>query len=67
MNKDDYDNIAKCIRQRGTRKQRKALKALMQSTGWDQTHEFKLERKYFESKISELQLEISILKRRSNE
>jgi len=64
MTKDDYDNIAKCVRKKGTIKQRKALKAMMLSTGWDLTHENKLEIDRLHKKIAELQLEISLLKRK---
>ena len=54
MTKDDYDNIAKCIRRKGTRGQRKALKGLMTTTGWDKTHGNKIEIDILKQKIAEL-------------
>ena len=55
MTTQDYDNIAKCIRRRGTRTQREALKKMMQSTGWSQTHGGKVEIAYLKKRIDKLE------------
>jgi len=62
MTKNDYDNIAKCIRKKGTCGQRKALKGLMTSAGWDQTHGNKIEIKILRKKIAELEEKAHLLR-----
>lgn len=62
MTKEDYDNIANCIQRRGTRTQRKALKGLMNSVGWDCTHGYKLLRERMEKENSKLHEEIFLLR-----
>ncbi len=38
MNECDYDNIAACIRRRGTKTQKQALRKMMDTIGWELTH-----------------------------
>jgi hypothetical protein len=57
VNKVDYDNIASCIRRRGTITQRRALLKLRQTQGWDETHGSVLELALLGKKISKLEEE----------
>lgn len=66
MTKEDYDNIASCVRRRGTKSQRKALRGFMSSTGWDLTHGNKLEIKRLRSRIAELETDNYLLRRAVN-
>ena len=64
MTREQYDDIAKCIRQRGTKKQRKAFhEGMKQSTGWDITHGGKLHIEQLEARVVELQNENAMLRR----
>lgn len=36
MSKDEYDDILKCVKQRGTKKQRRAVKSMMETNGYFQ-------------------------------
>jgi len=59
----EYDSIAKCIRRHGTKGQRKALRSMMLTGGWDQTHGHKIEIGKFETEIAELRTENFLLRR----
>lgn len=65
MDKADYENIASCIRRRGTRTQREALRKMKMSTGWDQTHGNTLEISRLKERIKELESENFILRHRA--
>lgn len=62
MNRNDYDNIAKCIRRRGTKGQKQALKKLMGTVGWDRTHGNKLQIQQLRTQIAELETENHLLR-----
>lgn len=62
MTKADYENIASCIRRRGTRTQRTALSKMKESTGWDQTHGNTLEIQGLKERIAELESENFVLR-----
>ena len=63
MTKNDYDNISSCIRRRGTRSQKKALKKMMITSGWDKTHDNKLEIDILNRKARFYQNKVRFLKR----
>ena len=63
MTCEQYDNIAKCIRRRGTKTQREALKAMMSTQGWDQVHGGKVEIAYWKKRVDKLEEEIFFLRR----
>ena len=62
MTREDYDNIAACVRKRGTKTQRKALAGMLSSAGWDQTHGNELQIARLKKQIAELREENFLLK-----
>jgi hypothetical protein len=63
FSKEDYDNIASCVRRRGTISQRDAFKRMQNTQGWDSTHDGKIGIAILEKELSQLREENFFLKR----
>lgn len=62
--REDYDNIASCIRRRGTISQRNAFKRMQTTQGWDMTHDGKIEITRLNKELSLIREELFFAKRK---
>jgi hypothetical protein len=66
MNREDYDNIVNFINKKGGNKEKKSIKRLMQTQGYDMTHACKQKIQKLNKKIGCLQEMLSIIYMCSN-
>lgn len=60
--RQDWDNIASCLKRRGNKQERNCIPALMSCTGWDITHDRKNEINALKKELSEANQQIYLLK-----